>query len=198
MTQMETPGSAIRRIVEALDRRGSATALVGVDGPGGAGKSTFARRLAEAVGTASAIVGMDDFYLAPGERTGARLASPGGAFDWERLLAEVLRPLSEERDASYRPHDWETARSRERVHVEPGRLVVVEGVSALRRELHGFYDYRVFVECPRALRLERGLARDGEEARARWVEEWMPAEDLYLSEHLPMERADVVVDGRVE
>ena len=44
-------------------------------------------------------------------------------------------------------------------------IVVVEGVCALHRMLRDAYAVRVWVEAPYELRLARGVARDGEEAR---------------------------------
>jgi len=69
------------------------------------------------------------------------------------------------------------------------------GIYTLRPELRELYDLRVWVDCPRDLRLARGLARDGEQARPRWEGDWMPKEDHYVSECRPMASADVVISG---
>jgi uridine kinase len=79
--------------------------------------------------------------------------------------------------------------------VEPKGVVIVEGVYTSRLELAPFYDVLIWIECPREVRLARGVARDGEGARSRWEQDWMPPEDRYLQEQNPRERADVVVDG---
>ena len=50
-------------------------------------------------------------------------------------------------------------------------------------------------ECLRAIRLARGIARDGEQARTIWEQDWMPKEDDYVKTHLPHERADLLVNG---
>ena len=65
----------------------------------------------------------------------------------------------------------------------------------MRRELADLYDLKIWVECPRAIRLARGIARDGEKARAIWEQDWMPKEDYYVNTHLPRERADLSVSG---
>ena len=79
--------------------------------------------------------------------------------------------------------------------VEPRGVVVVEGVCALHRIFRDAYDVRVWVEAPYDVRLERGLARDGEAARRTWVEHWMPMEDRYVERDDPVSCADIVVDG---
>jgi uridine kinase len=73
--------------------------------------------------------------------------------------------------------------------------VVVEGVCALHRSLRDAYAVRVWVEAPYDVRLARGIARDGEQARSTWVDVWMPSEDRYVAADDPIPSAHVVVDG---
>lgn len=176
------------------------TVLVGIDGPGAAGKTTVTAALAEALvdlGRVAAVVHVDDFYLPSAERpAGPPETKPiGGDFDWRRLRDEVLLPLRNHRLARYARYDWKRDALAERQEVSPDGIVIVEGVTCTRRELAELYDIRVWVACPRALRLARGLARDGEAARDRWEGDWMPGEDRYVREHRPEEGAHVVIDG---
>ena len=46
------------------------------------------------------------------------------------------------------------------------------------------------------MRLARGVARDGEQVRDRWLR-WMAEEATEFAREQTRERADVVVDGRV-
>jgi uridine kinase len=176
------------------------TVLVAIDGPGGAGKSVLAESLRVALGTAevpACVIAMDDFFLPPGKRPrGSASEKPiGGDFDWRRLRAQVLDPLRSGRSAQYDQYDWVKDGLSSAVKVDPGRVVIIEGVYSSRRELAALYDLRVWVECPRELRLSRGLERDGETARQRWEEDWMASEDRYIQEHRPHESADVIVAG---
>lgn len=66
---------------------------------------------------------------------------------------------------------------------------------ALHRILRDAYAVRVWVEAPYEVRLERGIARDGEAARATWVDVWMPAEDRYVATDDPVPSAHIIVDG---
>ena len=182
--------STPRTILEKLSRRRAdrLTLLVGVDGCGGSGKSALAAWIARSVED-PAIVHVDDFHVPAGGE------AVGGHFDWRRLVQQVLEPLAEGRAARYQVHDWAKGEPGEWKDVPPGGCVVVEGVTAIRREIAGYYDLTVWVECPRDVRLERGLARDGEAARGQWEREWMPAEDRYVAAHRPDERAHLVLDG---
>ncbi|WP_460288787.1 hypothetical protein [Clostridium sp. CTA-7] len=74
-------------------------------------------------------------------------------------------------------------------------MVIIEGVYSTRKELADFYDFKIFVDCPRELRLRRGIARDGESVKDIWEKVWMVEEDKYMIEHRPSEGADLVVNG---
>jgi uridine kinase len=151
--------------------------FVGIGGRGGSGKSTLAAQIPHAQ-----IVGTDEFW-------------DGSGFDLERLHAEVFAPLLVARTARYDAWDWEARRAGGTRIVEPRGVVVVEGVCALHRMFRDAYDVRVWVEAPYDVRLERGIARDGEAARRTWVERWMPMENRYVERDDPVACADIVVDG---
>ncbi len=183
------------RIADLRSRSG--TLLIGIDGRGGSGKSTLAGELAARL-TDAAVVEFDDFYRPSRERA-LRAAHGdteiGGDFDWRRLRDQLLEPLTTAAPGRYRRYDWDRDELAEWHEVPSGGVVLVEGSYATRPELRGYYALRIWVEAPYEVRLGRGLARDGEEARARWVEEWMPEEDRYVAASRPADHADVLVDG---
>ena len=158
-------------------RTAAGPVLVGIGGRGAAGKTTLARQIPDAV-----IVSTDEFW-------------DGEGFELSRLRGEVFEPLLAGRSAAYASWDWVARRSGGIHRVEPSGIVVVEGVCALHRMFRDDYDVRVWVEAPYETRLARGVARDGEAARATWVERWMPAEDRYVERDDPIACAHVVVDG---
>ena len=151
--------------------------LVGIGGRGGAGKSTLA-----AMAAGAQIVSTDEFW-------------DGDGFDLGRLHAVVFEPLGAVKLARYASWDWAAGRPGAERTVSPEGVVVVEGVCALHRMFRDAYDVRIWVDAPYEVRLARGLARDGEEARSTWVERWMPMEDRYVARDDPVSCADVVLDG---
>jgi uridine kinase len=157
--------------------------IVGVDGCGGAGKTTFAARLSRAAGGVP-VVHTDDF------------ASHEDALGWwPRFRREVIDPLQAGEPAVYRPYDWVTRRPADRdLTIEPAGIVIVEGVGATRRAWRDALALRIWVDCPRDVRLRRGIARDGEALREFW-QWWMAAEDAYVADEQPQHNADLVVDG---
>ncbi len=187
---------ALRERLLELPRR-RRTLLVAIDGRGGAGKSTLARALGGLEG-ATTIVAIDDFYrrsLDREDRQGRGDTEIGGAFDWRRLREQVLQPLAQDNPARYRHYDWDEDRLAEWRAVEPGGVVIVEGSYSTRSELRGFYDFTIWVDAPHEVRLQRGIERDGEAARSRWLDEWMPEEERYIAAERSAESCDLVIDG---
>jgi uridine kinase len=158
--------------------------LVCVDGPAGSGKTTFAGRLAEALGPAAALVHMDDLY-AGWTLTGAAA----------RLAAGVLRPLADGRPGSYHCYDWAAGRfAATGTAVPVPEVLVVEGCGACPAALDPFTTLRVWVEAPAELRLARGLARDGRHYAEHW-RRWQAREAAYFAADRTRERAQLHVDG---
>ena len=182
------------RILELGRRR---SVLVGIDGRGGSGKSTFARELAALLRNAT-VVHFDDFYR-PAEERKVRAASGddevGGSFDWRRARDQVLQPLVDGEIARYQRYDWDSDELAEWHLISPGGMVIVEGNYSTRDELRDYYDLTIWVDSPQEIRLRRGVERDGEDARARWLEEWIPEEDRYVGAYQPADRADIVISG---
>jgi uridine kinase len=180
-----------------LLRRRSRTLLVGIDGPGGSGKSTFARGLASVCGDVT-VVEFDDFYRRGSERAARRVRGDdeiGGDFDWRRLRAQVLEPLSTDEPGRYQRYDWPTDSLAEWHMVPVGGIAVIEGNYCTRADLFAFYDYTVWIDAPAAVRLERGVRRGGEHTRDRWLTEWMPEENRYVEAENPAGRVDLVLAG---
>ncbi|MGM1356945.1 uridine kinase family protein [Bacillus cereus group sp. BceL297] len=183
----------LNKIIERIQEKCTeqSVIIIGIDGCGGAGKSTLANKIKSNFSTVT-IVHMDDFYLpsAKIENENPTNKSIGADFDWKRLLEEVLNPISNGLEGRYKRYDWEKDSL-----VGSRGIVIIEGVYATRQELAGMYDLKIWVNCPRETRIKRGIARDGEAARDMWENNWMIAEDMYVESHKPHEFADFIIDG---
>lgn len=156
--------------------------LVAVDGPGGSGKSTFARRLSAAAHGAP-VIHTDDF------------ASWENEFDWwPRFIEQVIAPLRGGHPARYQQYDWVGRRLAEWQDVAPEPVVIVEGVGAARQEFADALVLAIWVETPADLRLARGIARDGEELRGFW-EQWIVGEERHYTADHTRDRANLIVCG---
>jgi glycosidase len=169
-------------ILERAPRLGDVR-LVAIDGPGGSGKSVFARGLAAALGHAP-IIETDDF------------ASWDNPRDWwPRLEADVLEPLAAGRPARFERSRWTPDQPPEWREVPVAPAVLLEGVSAGRRAVADRVAYLIWVDAPSDVRLDRGIERDGEGRRPDW-ERWMAEEDAFYADDPVRDRADRIVDGR--
>ncbi|MDX6475723.1 MAG: hypothetical protein QOH95_1234 [Gaiellaceae bacterium] len=158
------------------------TRIIAIDGPGGAGKSTFAKQLAAALDSCQ-VVHTDDF------------ASWDNPVDWwPRLIDEVLEPLSRNEPARFRRSQWEAGEDLGAVEVLPAPRLILEGVTASRQVFRPYLTYSVWIDAAREVRLSRGLKRDGAPSRAQWVK-WMAEEDEYRDREHPDAHADLVLSG---
>lgn len=167
------------------------TRLVAVDGPSGAGKTTFAGRLAEAIGMAG-----PGRHPVPVVHTDDLLDGWADQFSfWPRLDEWVLTPLRAGRPGRYRRYDW--IRSEFDVTwipVPPAPVVILEGVSSARAAIAAELSLAVFVTAPPKLRRERALARDGATLLPQ-LTRWWRGERRHFAADRTAERADLVVDG---
>jgi uridine kinase len=176
-------------LVRRRPPRLSAIRLVAVDGPSGAGKTSFADRLAKeldapVVHTDDLLDGWDDQFTF-----------------WTRLEEWVLDPLRHGRPATYERYLWHRGCfGGKPVTVEPEPVVLLEGVSSARRVIRPELSLAIFVLAPPDVRLSRALAREGGDdvAFRAYLERWRAAEDRHFTDDRTAESADLVVDGSAE
>ncbi len=161
--------------------------VIGVDGPSGAGKTSFADSLAEALlvrtGSRPQIVHMDDLY--PGW--------DGLAEAIDLVTTCVLEPLAQGLDASFRRWDWSTDERAEAVHVPVADWIVVEGVGSGSRRCRPNLAALAWLEADRDVRMARGLARDGESFRPHW-EHWAEQEQRLFAAEDTRSHATVIIE----
>ena len=160
--------------------------VMGIGGGTGAGKTTIARQVTEGVESVS-VVPLDNYYR---ERSGVPIEERReinydhpDAFDWG-LVREQTAALCEGRAVEMPQYDFTVHdRTDETVRVEPGEVVVVEGILALYDEVVGeMLDIGLYVETDADVRILRRIRRDVVE-RGRDLEGVI---DQYLSTVKPM------------
>jgi uridine kinase len=144
----------------------SAPLIVGIAGGTASGKTTVTRKIIEALRSARvAFIDQDSYYrdlpdLSLEERREINFDHPD-AFDTD-LLVEHLRELKANRPVEKPVYNFVTSsREGRTVRVNPGDLVLVEGIlvlhiEAIRKEL----DVRIFVDAEDDVRIIRRLTRD--------------------------------------
>jgi len=160
--------------------------LIGIAGGTGAGKTTVARQVTEGVESVR-VVPLDNYYrdrsgLDADERAQINYDHPD-AFDWA-LVREHLGALSAGESVEMPQYDFERhVRTDETIGVEPGAVVVLEGILALYDEAaRDRLDLQLYVETDADVRVLRRLRRDIEE-RGRSLDGVI---EQYLSTVKPM------------
>ena len=158
--------------------------LIALDGRCAAGKTTLANRLAEQYGWG--VIHLDDFFLQPSQRTSQRLAEPGGNLDRERLISEVLLPLTRHRPGVYRVFDCRTMGFAAVPRPLPAApVVLLEGSYACHPDLRPLCGLHVFLTVDPGEQLRRLTARNParlQDFRTRWI----PMEEQYFRYfHIP-------------
>lgn len=183
------------------------TLIVGIDGAGGAGKSTISDTLEKELrseGYNAAVFHIDDMIHPRAVRYNDDYPQ------WEQyyylqwrydyFMREVISPIREGR--SLEPielYDKENDSYKTVLSDIPaGSIVIVEGVFLLRSELEGAFDVTVYIDVSKEERLERVLKRDGyigdsEAILKKYNERYFPAEDHYFEECSPKEKADIII-----
>ena len=157
--------------------------LVAVDGGAGSGKTSFAARLSVALDDAP-VLHTDDLLDGWGDLEGS----------WPRLEAQVLHPLSAGLAARWQRYDW-LAKSFAEWHDLPvPEVLVLEGVGSAWRRTQPYLSLNVWVQAPRAVRVERGIARDGPALLPPFLA-WLDDEAAHHEREMTRARADLVVDG---
>ncbi|MEE6265979.1 hypothetical protein V2E29_10040 [Streptomyces diastatochromogenes] len=154
--------------------------LIAVDGHAGSGKSTFAGRLAAALGGAP-VVHTDD------------LATHEELFAWSgRFREQVLAPLSRGEPARYEVYDWVRREFDAVRELPPEPVVLVEGVGTGRRALRPYIACLLWMELTREQAWERGQLRDGPGLSTFW-DGWIPAERAHFAADPSRSHADLLV-----
>jgi uridine kinase len=190
----------VTRLSRAHDR-----VLVGIDGPDAAGKSTLADRLAESLPAPVLRVSVDRFHLPQKVRHRRGQLSAEGyyqdSFDYPALLTRCLAPFRagapQVQTASY---DYRAdGRSRTDAEVPSRTILVVDGVFLLRPQLRDLWTLSVYLRVSPEETRQRAAARDlalfgsRDEIQRRYLERYLPGQELYRSEAHPEQTAHVVI-----
>lgn len=179
------PHEVARGLANALRARPptlGAGHLVCVDGPAGSGKTTLALALRDAMAPAPVQVVHTDEML---EGWPGLPALPD-------TIATLLGPLSAGNAGRWRRWDWHASGWAEWRAVEPGGLLVIEGVGSWSAAIAPVVTTLVWVEADADTRWRRGMERDGEGMRAEW-QQWQRDEAAHFEAHRTRAHADLVV-----
>lgn len=137
---IEYIASAARAVIDEKGR-----AVFAIDGRCASGKTTAAQEISKSL--PCTVFHADDFFLRPEQRTPERYAAPGGNFDRERFLNEVLLPAVSGETVNYRPFDCKSMKILEPQIIHPEKIIIVEGAYCCHPVLWDCYDKRFSLRC---------------------------------------------------
>jgi len=144
--------------------------VIAIDGGSGSGKSTLGQELSETL--QAPLLSLDEYFVAVSDAELDQRSPVRNFFDAFDRKA-IAKALAEQRASC--------------------KLLVVEGVYSFRLEWSQFMDFRIWIEMPPKMRLERMKVRqENSESQMRL---WQATEDWYIKEFNPLKKADLVVDG---
>jgi uridine kinase len=140
--------------------------IIGIAGGTGSGKTTVVKKIVESLAADEvAVLPLDSYYkdssmVLVEERQNINFDHPN-AFDWE-LLSEHIDMLRRGQAIEQPVYSYLTCtRQPETVHVEPRKVIIIEGILALSdRKLCRQMDLRIFVDADPDERLIRVIQRD--------------------------------------
>ena len=102
-------------------------------------------------------------------------------------------PMRRGEKLTYRPFDCSRMAVGEGTPIMPGRLCIVEGSYSLHPALESAYDLKIVLRISPAAQAERILRRNGPQMLGRFLNEWIPMENLYFDATQIEKRCDLLL-----
>lgn len=211
MLNLKERGSYMKEIVERLLGEFSTRIhkdrplIVAIDGLSGAGKTTLVKKLEHELTKKSQVIviHIDDHIVERNKRyeTGHEEWYEYYYLQWDiamltKTLFQQLHKTNSTLVLPFYDLPTDTISIKDRP-VPADSIVLIEGIFLQRKEWRHYYDFIIFLNCPRETRYERALNRDvyiGDyEARlSKYKRRYWPGEEHYLNTESPLENANKI------
>lgn len=213
---LTTRRTIIEKLAEMINTvRASHPLRVAVDGVDGAGKTMLGDELVASLldkGRPVIRASVDGFHKPLDLRYKRGPDSPDGyymdSFQYDAIRNELLIPLGPSGSRIYRSGVYDYVSETPvlaKLQEAPGNAILLfDGVFLLRPELIDHWDYKIFVDVGFELSVERAVARnscnskrgfDANTLRTRYVQRYVPGQQIYLQSVRPKKKADVIFDN---
>lgn len=166
--------------------------IIAIDGMSGSGKTTLGEFLHEHFSDSN-LFHMDHYFLQPHQRTEDRLSEIGGNVDFERFKSEILDHLTEQAGLTYRIYNCQSQNLGPKIFIPWKPLVIIEGAYSHHPYFGDPYSLRVFCNINIEQQIERIKKRNGTVMLERFLNEWIPKENLYFQTFHIKEKADLLL-----
>jgi 4-hydroxy-tetrahydrodipicolinate synthase len=156
------PEQVVAELLQRMFAGRESAVLVAVGGPGGTGKSTFSKALAEQLGDAK-VLRLDDYKTSRAFRAERNIFGPHPEANKLELLKDHLVEMKAGR-AFRRPlYDKESGEAMESTPFEPGRFNILDGEVSTYRAFRDLVDFAVFIDSDWKTQLATRVERDIED-----------------------------------
>lgn len=186
------------------------TIIVGIDGLGGAGKSAITELLKTQLQNSNyypVVLHIDDFiyprYIRYDEFKEEWYCYYNIQWRYDYLIKEILLPVREGIEIDKQVELYEKENDLyilEQIKIPQGSILLIEGIFLQRKEIKEYFDYMVYIELPKDIRLSRVINRDtyigdDKDIKLKYERRYFPAEDKYIKDYCPAENADFVLEN---
>lgn len=209
-----SPVAILDHLSEVILSKGDAKPLlVAINGKDASGKTILAQNLVAHLTrqTDRPVIGVSfDGFLNEASIRNAPFESEGEgsynhAFNYGGFLKHFLVPLTSGKPYSYVPKIYDvttdTKLAVQPVEAAPASIFIVDGLFLFREELRGYWDVKVLLEASDDIIVKRGAERDSaifggyERARHRFLNRYLPSQEIYFSETSPEALADIIIEN---
>lgn len=176
--------------------------IVALDGLSGAGKTTLVKQL-KGILDNIVIIHIDDHIVERSKRyeTGQEQWFEYYQLQWDTkyLIEHLFQKIQQNVSFLKLPFYYKEKDTHinKIINLSTNSIVIIEGIFLLRDEWKNFYDYIIFLDCPKKIRYERVLQRDTyigdlEERLEKYKKRYWVAEEYYLKKLKPYELAHYI------
>ncbi len=196
-----------KKITDKIERTKSAEKpfVIGISGIDCSGKTVFTEALEKYLSSRdypTQVIHLDDF-------TNPKKVRYSGddqvenyfnrSFDIQTIIRKLLVPVREKGEYSVSLKAFDVASNKfganKGYSFSHRTIVIFEGVFLFRKELAAYIDYKIFLDIPEEICLERSRSRDSEEVRQKYEVKYFPAQRKYLRQYPPQKAADMIIDN---
>ncbi|MGY0215761.1 hypothetical protein ACWJJH_00080 [Endozoicomonadaceae bacterium StTr2] len=183
---------------------------VAIDGVDASGKTWLADKLASLIPDRPVIRSSIDYFHQPRAiryRQGD-LSAKGyleDSFNYEALTQCLLEPLSPDGSRQYQLKAFDHYKDKvvcsDTLVAAENSILLLDGIFLQVPEIKNYWDLVIFVDVDFSYSLPRAIARNQEQAddiqllKKRYLQRYIPGQQLYFEQCDPRERADIVINN---
>ncbi len=194
-------------ITQKLINRGKR--IIGINGVDTSGKTVFTHKYSkylDCIGIQNTILHIDDFHNPSEIRYRGENeidAYYKNAFNYNQIINEILKPLQNDGyiDKNVLCLNLDTDKFENNIHfdISSEAILLIEGVLLFREPMLEYLEGKIFLHINFDEVINRASLRDvpkyGIEFLQKYKNKYIPVQKLYLSEHTPEQKSDIVINN---